>query len=185
MVAFHKRDSFNDEDTYIKDDFVPYVSRSQEFKNFIMRANRYSPLEGLSGEENKSSGQKIVLLEDFPSFIRRDPSELHVILRQYRQSHRGYPMVIIVSETSKDDFSRSLMPDDVAAHVGVDVVYFNPAASMNLVKVLRSIATVEAQTGVRKFAVPDKEALMALAESSGGDIRGAINALQFACLQGW
>ena len=35
-----------------------------------------------------------------------------------------------------------------------------------------------------KFHMPSKEVLECLAESSAGDIRSAINALQFACLKG-
>ena len=35
-----------------------------------------------------------------------------------------------------------------------------------------------------KFHVPPKSTLEALAAASSGDIRGAINALQFACLKG-
>jgi len=48
--------------------------------------------------------------------------------------------------------------------------------------VLTRIGTVEAREGVRKFRVPEKAALESLADSVGGDIRGAINALQFSCL---
>jgi len=34
-----------------------------------------------------------------------------------------------------------------------------------------------------KFSIPDKQSLTALATSSGGDLRSAVNALQFACLK--
>ena len=50
------------------------------------------------------------------------------------------------------------------------------------VKALAAIASCESVNGVRKFSVPDKTALTSLAVSSAGDIRAAINALQFACL---
>lgn len=35
-----------------------------------------------------------------------------------------------------------------------------------------------------KFHMPPKEVIESLAESSAGDIRSAVNALQFACLKG-
>jgi hypothetical protein len=54
----------------------------------------------------------------------------------------------------------------------------------NQVKALAAIASSESMHGVRKFSVPDKTALTSLAVSSSGDIRSAINALQFACLNG-
>jgi hypothetical protein len=52
------------------------------------------------------------------------------------------------------------------------------------VKALTAIASYESAYGVRKFSVPDKTALTSLATSSSGDIRAAVNALQFACLNG-
>ena len=38
--------------------------------------------------------------------------------------------------------------------------------------------------GSHKFTVPSKNVIESIAMSSAGDIRGAINALQFACLKG-
>ncbi len=64
----------------------------------------------------------------------------------------------------------------------MDQIQFNPVAPTNLVKALTSIAQAE-QKNVH-FSIPDKASLTALATSVNGDIRGAINALQFACLQG-
>lgn len=44
------------------------------------------------------------------------------------------------------------------------------------------MASHESVNSDTKFSVPDKQALAALAASSAGDIRSAVNALQFACL---
>ena len=84
----------------------------------------------------------------------------------------------------------------------VRTVAFNPVTSINLVKLLTRcgsdglkwifllfkiyflsrfpsrIGLAEAQQGVRRFRLPERAALENLAESVGGDIRGAINALQ-------
>ena len=38
--------------------------------------------------------------------------------------------------------------------------------------------------GMHKFAIPSKAVIESISMSSAGDIRGAINALQFACLKG-
>lgn len=37
---------------------------------------------------------------------------------------------------------------------------------------------------MHKFSVPSKAVIESISMSSAGDIRGAINALQFACLKG-
>ncbi|CAC5393977.1 HRAD17 [Mytilus coruscus] len=50
-----------------------------------------------------------------------------------------------------------------------------------MVKVLTKIATQESNQGCHKFSIPSKTVLESIAMSSAGDIRGAINALQFAC----
>ena len=76
---------------------------------------------------------------------------------------------------------------------------FNPVAHTSLVKTLQRIASTECQNkssgGVKrgrttngtqevKFHMPPKDVIECLAASSAGDIRSAVNALQFACLKG-
>ena len=51
-------------------------------------------------------------------------------------------------------------------------------------KILTKIATEESIKGTHKFTVPSKTVIESIAMASSGDIRGAINALQFACLKG-
>ena len=80
---------------------------------------------------------------------------------------------------------------------------FNPVAHTSLVKTLQKIATTECQKKASggsksggskratskepqevKFHMPSKDVIECLAASSAGDIRSAVNALQFACLKG-
>lgn len=82
---------------------------------------------------------------------------------------------------------------------------FNPVAHTSLVKTMQRIASIECQKKLPssagnksggnkrptlkgpeelKFHMPPKEVFECLAESSAGDIRSAVNALQFACLKG-
>lgn len=62
---------------------------------------------------------------------------------------------------------------------------FNPIASSLLVKALTRILSVEgASDGGSRHPQPTKEVLQTLAETSGGDVRSAINALQFATKKG-
>lgn len=150
-----------------------------------MRARHYHVLDGL--ERGRLLGKKLVLLDDIPTFIRRDPSQLKTLLQlfQSQPSFTDYRLVIIISDSGRDDnLSRKLLPEDVMAEVGVDSITFNGATTTNLIKTLRTIATEESRSGVRSFRVPDRDSLQSLAESSFGDIRGAINALQFSCLNG-
>lgn len=54
----------------------------------------------------------------------------------------------------------------------------------SLTKILTKIVTDESVKGSHKFTVPSKSVIESIAMASAGDIRGAINALQFACLRG-
>lgn len=149
----------------------------------MRRAHRYRVLDGLSSENNNSN--KIVLLEYLPNLAFRNTKDFRAILAEYRRAKSGFPLVIIVSEvgSGKDDAGR-LFPPDFISELNIATIAFNSAANTNLVKVLDRVARAEAREGVRSFTVPDKTTLTALAESSNGDIRAAINALQFACLRG-
>ena len=90
-----------------------------------------------------------------------------------------------------------ILPSEV--HINVLLISlscsFNPIAHTSMVKTLQKVASSECQkTGTSKkilreqrkakFHIPPKEVVENLAESSAGDIRSAINALQFACLKG-
>lgn len=59
---------------------------------------------------------------------------------------------------------------------------FNPIASSLLVKALSRIASMESVCSGQP--IPPKEALQTLADASGGDVRSAVNALQFAAKKG-
>ena len=93
------------------------------------------------------------------------------------------PVVLIISDGKNGKKSKgTLLPQDWLMRVGAKMIAFNPVTSINMVKLLTRIVLEESQKGGRKFRVPEKAALENLAESVGGDLRGAINALQFSCL---
>ena len=75
---------------------------------------------------------------------------------------------------------------------------FNPVSHTSLVKTLHKIASTECQPSIGmghdsasdwtpeqpKVFMPPKEVLEQLADSCYGDVRSAINSLQFICLKG-
>ena len=80
----------------------------------------------------------------------------------------------------------------------IHTISFNPIAHTSLVKTLQRISTLECSAkttnrggrgtvkgdGEVKFHLPPREVIESLAESSAGDVRSAINTLQFTCLRG-
>jgi len=172
------RGLLEDDDHYVPHDTVSYRSKSKQFKDWL-RGAKYCPLSsGASGGKYS----KLILIEDLPN---HKVEEFHQILETYSTSKSTVPLVIVLSETASAKKSGSLkqiFPPELLERLHIQTIVFNPVTTTNIVKVLTKVASVESQKGLRKFRVPDKPTLENLAESVGGDIRGAINALQFSCL---
>lgn len=159
-----------------------YTSESQlsQFQQFLLRADKYNNL-GIFGEE--SCSKKLILVEDFPNIFFRDASLFHDIIRKYSKVG-SCPLIFIVSDsTSGESNERLLFPKDLQQQLHIENISFNPVALTSMTKVLTKIAQVESSQGTHKFTVPSRNVIESLAMSSAGDIRGAINALQFACLK--
>ncbi|XP_030647483.1 cell cycle checkpoint protein RAD17 [Chanos chanos] len=155
-------------------------SQTGAFQEFLLRANKYSRLQ-MSGD-SQSTEHKIILIEDFPNQFYRQPSCLHDILRRFVRTGRC-PLVFIVSDSlSGDRGSRLLFPKDVQEELGIHNISFNPVAPTSMMKVLSRIVTLEAGKGSGRIAVPDRASLELLCSGSAGDIRSAINSLQFSTL---
>ena len=188
-----------DNQNYVpKDDTIHYESQIKAFTNFITRANRYNILPGLEiiKEVNVPTGvkptnhttgdcRKIVLIEELPAFVYKDINGFHSILRRYQGS--GFPLVIIQSESksagNKDNI-RKLFPPEFLLESQIHNIQFNAISPTNMLKSLTSVAMIESSNGNKGFRIPDKVSLTALSTSVNGDIRAAINALQFACSNG-
>jgi len=172
------RGLLEDDDHYVPHDTVSYRSKSKQFKDWL-RGAKYSPLSsGASGGKYS----KLILIEDLPN---HKVEEFHQILETYSSSKSTVPLVIVLSETAsakKSGSIKQIFPPELLERLHIQTIVFNPVTTTNIVKVLTKVASVESQKGLRKFRVPDKPTLENLAESVGGDIRGAINALQFSCL---
>ena len=72
-------------------DELPFVSQTNAFKTFMLRANRYKLLPGLGSENSDSdSTGKIVLIEELPSFAFRKKEDFQDILIQVRLLYLGH-----------------------------------------------------------------------------------------------
>ncbi|XP_067677591.1 cell cycle checkpoint protein RAD17-like [Haliotis asinina] len=154
-------------------------SQVTQFKNFLLRANKYSSLQI---GDTLSSSHKIIFIEELPNIFFRDASLFHNILRKYRQVGRC-PLVFIISDTTSGESNeRQLFPADLQAEISIESISFNPVAPTMMVKVLARIANSEySQRSIS--AIPSSPVIESIAMSSAGDVRSAINSLQFACSQ--
>ncbi|KAJ0019665.1 hypothetical protein NQD34_007234, partial [Periophthalmus magnuspinnatus] len=155
-------------------------SQLQQFQDFLLRANKYSCLQ-MSGE-GMSSLKKVILVEDFPNQFYRQPSCLHDTLRRFVRTSR-VPLVFIVSDSaSADCSSRHLFPRELQEELHITHISFNPVAPTTMMKVLSRVSAVEVEKSCGRLTSPDQALLERLCTGSSGDIRSAINSLQFSCI---
>lgn len=170
-------ESFN-RDQYggYRDNIFP-VSQVVQFQDFLLRANKYNCLKMVG--DGGASDRKLILVEDFPNQFYRQPGSLHDILRCFVKTSRC-PVVFIVSESLSGDSSlRSLFPKDIQEELGITHISFNPVAPTTLLKVLTRISNLETK---KSGGTPDQTLLERLCSESSGDIRSAVNSLQFLLL---
>lgn len=163
--------------------FLDSESQLKVFQDFLLRANKYQTLQIFGGS---SSSGKVVLIEDFPNFFFKDPQSFHDVLRKYKQ-HGKCPLVFVVSDSASGQSNeRLLFPPSIQTELNISNISFNPVAMTLLTKLLTRIANSEAcQPGQSNtFTKPTAAVVESIAVSCAGDIRGAINALQFASLKG-
>ncbi|XP_056142780.1 cell cycle checkpoint protein RAD17 isoform X2 [Lampris incognitus] len=158
----------------------PGSSQTGLFQEFLLRANKYNCLQ-MAGEEGPKD-RKVILVEDFPNQFYRQPRSLHDILRRFVRTGRC-PLVFIVSDSLRGDSSSKLLfPREVQEELAICNISFNPVAPTTMMKILTRIATLEAGKSKGRICVPEKAALEQLCSGSSGDIRSAINSMQFSLI---
>ncbi|KAL8203699.1 UNVERIFIED_CONTAM: hypothetical protein K2H54_059956 [Gekko kuhli] len=175
-----RKDNFQD---VLMNDFqvFPYESQTSLFQEFLLRANKYIKLQ-MVGDIMKTD-KRLILVEDLPNHFYRDPSSLHEILRRFVRTGRC-PLVFIISDgASAASCQRSLFPKEIHEELHIANISFNPVAPTIMLKVLNRITTIEANTNGEKFDVPDKSSMELICKGCSGDIRSAINSLQFSSLK--
>ncbi|MEJ1275628.1 RAD17 checkpoint clamp loader component [Cricetulus griseus] len=161
---------------------VPYQSQIAVFNDFLLRATKYNKLQMLG--DDLTTDRKIILVEDLPNQFYRDSHALHEVLRKYVQIGRC-PLVFIISDSvSGDSNQRLLFPKKIQEECSIANISFNPVAPTIMMKFLNRIMTIEASKNGGRVVVPDKMSLELLCQGCSGDIRSAINSLQFSSSKG-
>ncbi|XP_063580088.1 cell cycle checkpoint protein RAD17 isoform X5 [Pongo abelii] len=170
---------FNTESSF---HMFPYQSQIAVFKEFLLRATKYNKLQMLG--DDLRTDKKIILVEDLPNQFYRDSHTLHEVLRKYVRIGRC-PLIFIISDSlSGDNNQRLLFPKEIQEECSISNISFNPVAPTIMMKFLNRIVTIEANKNGGKITVPDKTSLELLCQGCSGDIRSAINSLQFSSSKG-
>ncbi|XP_064476546.1 cell cycle checkpoint protein RAD17-like isoform X2 [Ornithodoros turicata] len=145
-------------------------NQMDRFENFLFRADRYKSLL-------LPSAKQIILVEEFPNIYLRDLAAFHRLLRSY--SSNGHTTLIFIISESSANIEQKLFPRDLVAELGIKKIVFNAVAPTLLTKGLKRVAE-EAQTTLR-VAAPSPGDVEQIVASCRGDIRSAVNALEFLC----
>jgi len=171
-------DQFVPKEQVSTDNSVPFQSQWSKFCDFLFRANRYSSLSLSPGD---IQGQrKIILIEEFPHVFTRNVDSFHSVLRRYC-THGRCPLAFILGSSDSSSLERLLFPKTLQTELHIEVISFNAAAPTVLSKMLLKIANQESAAQSSSIRMPDADVIDQVVAASHGDIRSAINSLQFYC----
>ncbi|KAJ3323620.1 Cell cycle checkpoint protein rad17 [Boothiomyces sp. JEL0866] len=153
---------------------------ADNFCNF-METNGTGSL--LSFDHTKNETGSFILIEDYPNVMHdRVRNKVHEAFQKFTENRVAVPIIIIISDvnisTENNELpitKRELLPMNVLGSNVCMEISFNPIARTFVSKALNRICRLEGITLSR-------EIIESLSVSCGGDIRTAINAIQFSNL---
>ncbi|KAL7639731.1 UNVERIFIED_CONTAM: hypothetical protein RMT77_009141 [Armadillidium vulgare] len=156
-------------------------SQAERFSDFVFRSSKY---KDLSKALNTSSN--LVLIEEIPNVYVLNPLEFHRLLRKYLICCTC-PLVFIISETKNNNLVKSLFPIELQEELHITNISFNPVSTSLLQNAINRILNLTSNSNSPIFdsvGTTKKQFLQMIAEKSGGDVRSAINTLQFIMTKG-
>ncbi|KAJ3164878.1 Cell cycle checkpoint protein rad17 [Irineochytrium annulatum] len=171
--------------------FVEFLNVSRKTPCLQFESLSVKDDEATTGATN-TNGPKIIIIEDLPNVSNvHTRSAFQTCLRDYINSPRSlYPVVIILTDTpTSSDKSwvnnsnelpitfRTLVPEELVSSGACTKISFNSIGVVFLGRFLNKFAE---RLGVSKLVT--KAQVEEIARQSGGDIRCALNALQFFSL---
>ncbi|KAG1745261.1 Rad17 cell cycle checkpoint protein-domain-containing protein [Suillus lakei] len=185
------------------DKFQAFLKRASTCHNIFAASSAASST--LQSPSHRPSNRHLILLEDLPNILHLPTqARFHAALQSLcGSSESGTPVVIIISDSGlrgenayNDDAwdgaggarwskketidIRSLLGPDLSTSPYVTRIAFNPIASTLMTKALQvMLANHFASTSGKP---PAKDIVEMIVESSNGDIRSAVMALEFACV---
>ncbi|CAN4078707.1 unnamed protein product [Withania somnifera] len=157
---------------------LQYMSKLDEFEGFVERVRKY----GLTSPMLKGSQASVILLiDDLPVVNKRDLYERLQRCLTLLVQLVHIPTAIVISNYDKDDSAdlttRRWEELLVSLHsAGACKVNFNPITINSIKKTLTTICRKEQRE-------VGADSIEQIAKASGGDVRNAINSLQYLCLK--
>ncbi|KAK7055293.1 Rad17-domain-containing protein [Favolaschia claudopus] len=185
--------------------FLTRASTCQTIFTDSERDPKLSSSQSSSSSRTPTRNRQIILLEDLPNILHANTqSRFHAALQAIvtAQLVDPIPIVIIVSdaglrgEASDERLAsgswgkgrdgvldvRTIIPKDLLHGPYVTQIGFNPIAPTLMKKALQALISSHFSSPLARGPAPSKETLDIIIETSNGDIRSAIMALQFSCI---
>eukprot|EP00457_Paulinella_chromatophora_P002838 gb/GEZN01002843.1/.p1 GENE.gb/GEZN01002843.1/~~gb/GEZN01002843.1/.p1 ORF type:complete len:734 (-),score=88.29 gb/GEZN01002843.1/:58-2259(-) len=178
---------------------MPYESQLENFRQFVLRSIKYPALsfggttkssspsvsEHSSSSRSSSSSSapmasgQLVLIEELPvgALLTRADSRamFQDTLKLLLNSARHLVVLVLSDANDMMDKPDNILGDAVLSHLRLAHIRCNPISSTGLKKAITRVAKGE------RLKISQEE-ITALVESSVGDVRSALNALQFNAL---
>ncbi|GIY34937.1 cell cycle checkpoint protein RAD17 [Caerostris extrusa] len=149
-------------------------SNTQQEKQWKADVDFISYIEDFRENENQTVAFRI------PNAFLRKPDDFHSIIKKF-SLNGNYPAVFIISDNAKGESAENrLFPKDLQTSLRITNINFNPVAPTMLMKILNGINnSSKLQSSSIKLS---KAQLESIVSDSKGDIRNAINTMQFLCM---
>ncbi|KAF7368901.1 Rad17-domain-containing protein [Mycena venus] len=204
--SYHQSYDSDQESLFSKfEAFLTRASTCQTIFADTERDTRLSSSQSSSSTHPTTRKQQIILLEDLPNILHANTqSRFHAALQGLvtSPSLNPVPIVVIVSdagvrgEASDERLAsgswgkdrdgvldiRTVLSKDLLHGPYVTQIGFNPIAPTLMKKALQALVSTHFSSSRAKGSAPSKEILDIIIETSNGDIRSAIMALQFSCV---
>ncbi|KAF7377832.1 Rad17-domain-containing protein [Mycena sanguinolenta] len=200
---------YNSDQESLLSKFEAFLTRASTCQPIFTDTERDTKLS--SSQSSSSTARpaarkrQIILLEDLPNILHANTqSRFHAALQSLVMSSsvNPVPIVIIVSdagirgEASDERLAngswgkdrdgvldiRTVLPKDLLHGPYVTQIAFNPIAPTLMKKALQALISTHFSSSKSSKSAPSKEMLDIIIETSNGDIRSAIMALQFSCV---
>ncbi|KAF8569178.1 hypothetical protein P879_00709 [Paragonimus westermani] len=156
-----------------------------QLEYFVLQAGRYGTLTAEHSSavvESESVSFHVIILKNLPVSIADSPSRFHRLLRLYRSRAQPSCLLVLIFTTNSSSNEgvlpeRLLCPPSLRNELGIWRVEFNPVAPSLVLKALTRIMS-------RSNQLP-RTLLQLLANECTGDLRTAVNQLQFLAKSGW
>ncbi|XP_061397150.1 cell cycle checkpoint protein RAD17 [Musca vetustissima] len=156
-------------------------SQVDTFKAFLFKASRYRSLLEMAGND-----KRLLLVEDFPNFLLRDPTALEAILDDYAIYGKA-PLVFIVTDTKRRglNLSYNIFNDQLKQKFLINHISLNPVATTLMQTAMKRFCTLMRQPPYNDlYRPPSTELMDSIILSAQGDIRNALINLHFSSLKG-